>query len=251
MRIIRLCSIVLLFVLSVGLVAGAPRGAAHLVDATCAPEGCKTFVPTAGFDLIPRMSYPGNGEAITSLAPTLLWNPTTLGSYLVQVSSNGLFDPISTIVVSATKDISKPVTDQVGTLVTSNLKASTVYYWRVGVETPSGYVFAQQQFFSTPAADAGVLPPVVTVTDPRNNSSMRRDSVLLKWKAVPGALLYRLRMVDGSGRTFSSGTAYVDGKESTFWVYNLQPGQKYTWKIKAYNQFGWGSYTDDQVFNIQ
>lgn len=250
MRIIRLCSVTLLFILSVGMVVGAPRGAAT-AETTCPVEGCKSFIPTAAYDLFPRMSYPANGEAITTLAPTLVWNPVTLGSYLVQVSSNGTFEPESTIVVSATKTISKATSDPVATLVTSNLKPNTVFYWRVGLETSNGYLYSQSQFFSTPPSDAVSLPGLVTVTDPRNNSSMRRDSVLLKWRSVPGALLYRIRMTDSSGRSFSSGSAYVEGSETTFWVYNLQRGQTYTWRIKAYNQFGWGSYTDDLTFRIQ
>lgn len=250
MRIIRFCSIVLLFILSVGMVVGAPRGAAT-AETTCPPEGCKSFMPTAGFDLFPRMSYPASGAAISTLAPTLVWNPATLGDYLVQVSSNGTFEPESTIVVSATKGISKPTADPVGTLVTSNLRPNTVYYWRVGLATPNGYLYAQPQFFSTPPSDAVTLPGLVTVTDPRNNASLRRDSVLLKWRTVPGALLYRIRMTDSSGKSFSAGSAYVDGSETTFWVYELQRGQTYTWRIKAYNQFGWGSYTDDMTFHIQ
>ncbi|MBK9943937.1 MAG: fibronectin type III domain-containing protein [Kouleothrix sp.] len=249
MRIVRLCCVLLLSILSIGLVAGAPRGA-ETADVTCPPAGCTVYAPVATYDQLPRLIFPGASEQINTLAPTLIWSPVALGSYQIQVSPDPAFTSVDDLIINSTKDMLKTLTVPVGTLVTSNLKANAIYYWRVGLQTSSGYVYATPVAFSTPQASAVTLPGDVTVTDPKNGSTFRRDSVLLKWKPVAGALLYRLRMTDSNGKTLNAGTAYIDGVETTFWVRGLLPGT-YTWKIKAYNQFGWGSYTPDLTFTIQ
>lgn len=249
MRILRLCCVVLFTILSVSMVAGAPRSAPG-VSAPCPVGGCKVFNPVATYDVLPRLEFPVGGTALTTLAPTLLWTPLSLGSYRVQVTDDETFSEFANYSVDQNKDIKSPVTDPVATLVTSNLKGSTIYYWRVSLTTSGGTLNSNTGFFLTPATSSGVLPGDVTVLEPKNNAGLRRDSVLIKWNPVPGALLYRIRMTDSTGKSFSPGSAYVPGTDSTFWVYELVKGETYTWKIKAYNSFGWGSYTDELTFRI-
>lgn len=248
MRILRLCCVILFTILSVSMVAGAPRTAPAAT--TCPPEGCKLFTPVAVYDILPRLVFPVGETTLNTLAPTLLWNPQVLGSYRVQVTDDQTFSEFADYVVDQNKDIKTPVSDSVGTLVTSNLKGATLYYWRVSLTTATGVEYSKVGSFITPLASSGVLPGDVTVLEPKNNSGLRRDSVLLKWNPVPGALLYRIRMTDSTGKSFSPGSAYVDGSEVNFWVYELKKGETYTWRIKAYNAFGWGSYTPEMTFRI-
>lgn len=248
MRILRLCCVILFTILSVSMVAGAPRTAP--AASTCPPEGCKVFTPVAGFDTVPQLIFPVGDTTLNTLAPTLLWNPLLPGSYRVQVTDDQTFSEFANYVVDQNKDLKVLTGEAIGTLVTSNLKGATLYYWRVSMTTISGVQNSQVGSFITPLASSGVLPGDVTVLEPKNNAGLRRDSVLLKWNPVPGALLYRIRMTDSTGKTFSPGSAYVDGSEINFWVYELKKGETYTWKIKAYNAFGWGSYTPDMTFRI-
>ena len=248
MRILRLCCVIMFTILSVSMVAGAPRTAP--AAATCPPEGCKVFTPVAVYDILPQLVYPVGETTLNTLAPTLLWSPVVPGSYRVQVTDDQTFSEFADYVVDQNKDLKVLTGEPVGTLVTSNLKGATAYYWRVSMTTTSGVLNSQAGSFITPLASSGVLPGDVTVLEPKNNAGLRRDSVLLKWNPVPGALLYRIRMTDSTGKTFSPGSAYVDGSEINFWVYELKKGETYTWKIKAYNAFGWGSYTVDMTFRI-
>lgn len=250
MRIVRLCGLVVLFVLSIAMVSAAPQRA-ETTDVSCPVEGCHTFVPVSNYDVLPRLLSPAGGGAITSLAPTLLWSPIAPGNHHIQVSTDSSFGSTATLVIDSTRSVSKIPNTPIATLVSSNLKPSTPYFWRVGNEYNGSVVFGEPQSFVTPAADSGTLPQQVALVDPKPGVQLRRDSVLLKWRAVPGALLYRIRMSDGSGKSYAPGTAYVDGTELTFWVTEFQRGQTYTWKIRAYNGFGWGSYSDSWSFTIK
>src|SRR6266542_3070994 len=48
--------------------------------------------------------------------------------------------------------------DQISTRPSSNLKAGTTLYWRVGISTAAGYQFTEPRSFTTPANDAAPLP---------------------------------------------------------------------------------------------
>lgn len=250
MRIVRLCGLVVLFVLSIAMVSAAPQRA-ETTDVSCPVEGCHTFVPVSNYDVLPRLLSPVGGGAITSLAPTLLWSPIAPGNHHIQVSTDSSFGSVATLVIDSTRKVSKIADTPIATIVSSNLKPGIQYFWRVGNEYNGSVVYANAQSFITPAADAVTLPPLMSIMSPKNNAIFHRTSVTLQWQPVAGALLYRIRMADSTGKSVSQGTAYVDAPQTTFLVEGLQWRQSYTWKIRAYNQFGWGPYTDDYVFTTR
>lgn len=250
MRILRLCCIILFCVCSVGMVAGAPRQAPQ-VAATCPLEGCKTFAPMAAYDFLPRLEFPINSTIINTLAPTLVWSPLSPGDYHIQVTNDETFSEFADYAVDSDRGVNASTPLPINVLVTSNLRGNTAYYWRVGLVKDGVTLYTQPQSFITPSTTSGVLPGDVTVLGPKTNTTIKTDKVLILWTPVPGALMYRIRMTDSSGKSFSPGSDYVDGSQYSFWVNGLVKGETYTWKIKAYNFFGWGSYTDDLVFHVQ
>ncbi len=249
MRIIQLCCIALFCMLSLGVMSAAPRQTATTQE-TCPEEGCHTYLPIAKYDVLARLLYPASSESITTLAPIMLWSPIMLGEHRVQVSTDSTFSTEALMIVDTEHNVSKISATPAFTRISSNLQPGTAYFWRVGSFTARGWVYGEPQAFFTPAADAGTLPPAVTVLSPRTNSVLKRNSrsVVIKWQPVSGALLYRIRMEDNTGKSFKNGTAYINGTDTSFTVDGLQAKNQYTWKIRAYNSFGWGPYTEELVF---
>jgi hypothetical protein len=232
--------------LSIAAVAGAPRSAQPAAGA-CPNGTCTVFLPLTTNEVAPILLGPVGNAQIISVAPSLSWRPSVPGLHKIQVTTDPNFAPTASLAVSTTKTIKLPIPAQVDTLLTSNLKAGTTYYWRVGVALPQGDFFSEIQSFTTPANV--VLPGLVPILSPRNNAHISPGRMLLKWGAVPGAILYRIRMFDANGNQFNPGTTQVPGTDTTFWVENLTPGT-YTWKIKVYTQVGWGPYGDDYTFRV-
>ena len=248
MRILRLCFVVLLSMISVLSVAGAPRNV-PTTAAACTNGICKAYLPLLSYQVTPVLLAPADAAQLSSLAPLLSWRPVVSGLHKIQVSTDSGFAPSVTLAVSTTKQIKLPLATQVDTEITSNLKPATTYYWRVGVALPQGDSYTPVQNFTTPAQDAVQLPGVVPIISPRNNASLTGSRVLLKWGALPGAILYRIRMFDASGNQFGPGTEEVDGNTVALWVENMPKGS-YTWKIKVLTASGWGPYGDDFAFKL-
>lgn len=246
MRILRLCFVVLLSMISVISVAGAPRNA-QTAAAACPIGGCKGYLPLLTYQVTPALLAPADAAQLSSLAPLLSWRPVVSGLHKIQMSTDASFSPSVTLAVSTTKQVKLPLPAQVDTEITSNLKTSTTYYWRVGVALAQGDTYSPVQSFTTP--ETVVLPGIVPIISPRNNASLTGSRVLLKWGAVPGALLYRIRMFDANGNQFGPGTEEVDGNTVALWVENMPKGA-YTWKIKVLTVGGWGPYGDDFSFKL-
>jgi hypothetical protein len=242
MRILRLSFVVLLSLLSVVSAAGASRSA-QTTAATCPGGTCTLFLPMTSSGGAPILRSPEKDAVITSLAPVLEWGAQSFGTHTIQVTTDASFSTPSTMVLSSTKTIRTTSSPVVDTPLLSNLKAETTYFWRVGVALPQGMIYSPVYAFTTPAKTAVQLPGVVQIIAPANNAIVHNKRVLLNWSPVPGALAYRIRMYDSTGASFSPGSTQVAAPQTTFWVEDVPRGT-YTWKIRAYNQFGWGGYSD-------
>lgn len=248
MKILRPCLVVFLSLLSILSVAGAPRSD-RPAAAACSSGTCAVYLPLLQHNIAPTLIAPIADAHLTTLAPYLAWSPTVSGLHRIQVSTDPEFSAFVTPAISSTKQVKLPLPAEIDTAITSNLKYATTYYWRVGVALSQGDVYSAAQSFTTPAKDAVQLPGLVPIIAPRNNANLTGKRVLLKWGAIPGALLYRIRMFDAAGQAFDPGTVQVPGSATTYWVENTPPGT-YTWKIKVYTAAGWGPYDDDYMFKM-
>ena len=249
MRLLRPCLVVLLSLLSIVSVAGAPRSA-QPAPAACLNGTCTLYLPLLKYDLAPVLVTPIIDEQLTTLAPVLTWHPAVSGLHRIQVSTDPGFSLTVTMAVSSTKQVKLPLPDQVDTALTSNLKYATTYFWRVGIVLPAGEVYSPARTFTTPAKDTIQLPGLVPIIAPRNGANLTGNRVLLKWGAIPGAISYRIRMYDATGAQFDPGTVQVAGDQTTFWVEDIPPGT-YTWRMKVYTAAGWGPYPkDDYTFKM-
>ena len=137
-----------------------------------------------------------DGFVSPSLAPDLIWSPVTEGKHQIQVSSDPQFIPGTTMPVSITKTIRQPIPAQVDTSITSNLKASTLFYWRIGAPSAQGYLYSPVRTFTTPAKSSGILPGTTTILAPKNDAQIEGGRVAMQWQAIPGAIAYRIRLYD-------------------------------------------------------
>ena len=253
MRTLRPCIVVLLILLSIvsaASAAGAPRSA-QLAPAACTTGACTLYLPLLKYDVAPLLLDPAEGAQLATLAPPLTWTPSTIGIHRIQVTTDAGFSPSGSFALSTTKTVRLPLPESLTTALSSNLKYSTTYFWRVGVALPQGgTAYSSVQSFTTPAQGTLQLPGLVPIIAPRNNDNISGARVLLKWGTVPGALIYRIRMSDANGNDFTPGDAQVAGDQTTAWVEDIPKGT-YTWKIKVLNSAGWGPYGNDYKFTLR
>lgn len=248
MRIPKVSLVVLISLLSFASALAAPRGVPS-AEITCATGPCKIYLPLAIDSTIPQQIAPANGSASPSLAPALSWSPVIAGKYQIQVSTDPQFLPGTTMEVSTTKTIRQPLPAQVNTSITSNLKGSTLFYWRVGVSSGQGYIYSPVYTFTTPEKSSGTLPVAATILGPENNARIRGSKVVLQWEATPGTLVYRIRMYDQNGNSVSRGTDELGSATNTLPLEGVPLGA-YHWKVRSLNAFGWGEYSTESYFTL-
>jgi hypothetical protein len=242
--LLNLCALVSLLA-----VASAPhvaRSAPHTVT-DCPSEGCLQFLPIISRSPTPILVAPSDGELMVSLAPKLSWTPAITGTYEVQASIDSTFNPaVARLEIDDTMIVTDLQTQQYTPI--ANLDSATTFYWRVGISTSAGYAYSQVHRFITPVRNTKLLPLPVQLLSPPNNTMLTSLSVTLSWKALSGAIGYRLRMADPTDKILNSGSANLPGTQTSFLATGLKSGVTYTWKVKALNQYGWGPYV--QIFSL-
>jgi hypothetical protein len=247
MRVPKVSVVVLISLLSFASALAAPRGI-PAAQTTCAPS-CKIYLAFISLSNAPQLVAPIDGFVSPSLAPDLIWSPLTAAKYQIQVATDPQF-PDSTIALSSTKTIKQPLPALVNTSITSNLKGSMLFYWRVGVPSDQGYAYSSVRTFTTPAKSSGTLPIATSIFAPRNNAVIKGGGVvLMEWKTIPGAVSYRIRMYDQAGHSVSEGTEELGGTANNLLVEGL-PNGTYHWKVKTQNAFGWGDYSTEFYFTL-
>jgi hypothetical protein len=248
MRVPKVSLVVLISLLSFASALAAPHSAPS-AETTCATGSCKIYLSLMTVSSVPQQVAPADGFVSPSLAPGLIWSPIAESKHQIQVSSDPQFLPGPTMPVSITKTIRQPIPAQVDTTITSNLKGSTLFYWRVGVLSDQGYIYSPVRRFTTPAKSSGTLPAATTILAPKSNARIEGSKVAMQWKAIPGATAYRIRLYDQNGNSVSAGTDELGGTTNTLLVEGIPLGT-YHWKVKCMNAFGWGSYSKEFYFTL-
>jgi len=232
------------FVSLLGLAAAPVARSAPQADQTCASGGCRVGLPLVMRTAAPDLVAPENGILTVSLAPTLSWTPLITGTYLLQVSADPTFD--LTPAISDTVKIT--ALQQFNYIPTSNFNSSTTFYWRIGAPQSQGYAFSQIRSFTTPVKNSSLLPRPVQLVSPADHATLPSTEVTLIWQPVPGAIEYRVRTYDANNVFFAAGSDDPPGSTNTLSASGLTPGMTYNWKVKALNQYGWGSYSATHYF---
>ena len=247
MRLHKLALILLLCLLSLASAAAAPRAASPSAPTECPNGTCTIYIPSVGYDPRPMLIAPADGEQIGSLAPLLNWQPGMAGVHQIQVSQDPEFSPFSTMVLSTTKSITASSVGVISTKLANNLKADSLYYWRVGYPTPQGHEYATPHSFVTPSASAITLPPIPTLLSPKNYAHLKTRDVTLTWQEIPDALYYRVRVYLPDGSRFSSDD--ITAPAGSLHISGLPAGTVLHWRVRVLGATGWSAdYSPDRFF---
>jgi hypothetical protein len=216
---------------------------AQPAQANCPTAFC-TFLPLMLVQpIVPLLNEPAEGAQIVTLAPILTWTPTISSTYHVQVSADPSF---ATTEVNAMRSWRDPLPNPAFHITGSNLKVATIYYWRVGVRYEGSYQYTPVRMFATPAAQP-LLPSPPALVAPPNAATLPALEVTLSWQAVPGALFYRARVWSPDSTIFDS--EIVPASALSYQVQKpLVPGATYTWRVRTFDQYGWGIFGETWSF---
>lgn len=197
----------------------------------------------------PRMISPMPGAQLDTLAPEfefdMGWNHAANASGIVGYSTNPVFvDPD----IGATFPLS-PSVRTVHLFV--NLTPNTVYYWSVGLVYNYDYDNAEWTdpiSFTTPAN--GVILPAPSLLAPITGSLAALDTLVLQWSPVAGAAEYSFVI-----RNLNRNEGYIDIVTDTqvapanTWIgQQLTPGHRYSWRVKARNEYAWSDTSETWEF---
>ncbi len=222
--------------------AYAPRTPLVAAAGACSGGPCKLYLPLMSVaPPFPHLSAPPDGAQLQTIAPILSWTPQITGTYQIQAATDPSF---TTPTISATTILNNLQTAQ--HIPDGNLKPATTYYWRVGVLFQGSQRFSSVWRFTTSPKNTALLPAHPPLLAPSNGAHLPAREVALSWQGAPTELYYRVKVYNPDATLFTS--AIIAAPSTTYNVAGLAAGTTYTWKVKAFNQYGWGDYSSPWSF---
>jgi hypothetical protein len=213
-------------------------------DSVMLPVVMNNYDPTK-----PRMISPAPGAQLGTLAPKfefdMGWDHATNAAGVMGYSTNPDF---ATPEIGATF----PLSPAVRTVhFFTNLTPNTIYYWSVGLVYNYDYDNAEwiePISFTTPAN--GVILPAPSLLAPISGSVAALNNLVLQWTPVTGATEYSFVI-----RNLNKGEGYIDivtdtqvALATTRLSQYLTPGDRYSWRVKARNEYAWSDTSETWEF---
>jgi chitinase len=178
----------------------------------------------------PQLLSPTNAMVFAKDTITLSWKQSTpnITAYQIEVKLD-----TTTLVVESL------ITDT--TLVLSMLEPLSWHTWRVRAQNVSGWSAwsARWSFRYLPT------PGTVELTLPADTARLHVDSVRLSWlKANAEVTSYHLEITLGDSVVYGDTSLITLTKTIT----GLVKDNTYTWRVRAKNQSGWGSWSTERNF---
>ncbi|MGE5314473.1 MAG: FG-GAP-like repeat-containing protein [Acidobacteriota bacterium] len=184
----------------------------------------------------PVLALPSEGQTDESRVPRFAWlQAPTAESYRLQASEDPLF---SAVIADTT------LRDTVWQ--SPALKIHTTYYWRVSASNYGGESpWSDTRSFTTLLP----VPEPVVLASPVNNARPGTASVSFTWRTTPYEVkkywfeiaadtLFIFRIVDSSVA------------ETSWTMPKLSGNQRYFWKVRAFNEKGWGPFSETYTFSL-
>ena len=90
------------------------------------------------------------------------------------------------------------------------------------------------------ASSFALLPARPQLLSPPDHTVLPAREVTVSWRGLPNTLYYRIKVYNPDATLFTS--AIVAASATSYHIAGLAPGATYSWKVKALNQYGWGTY---------
>ncbi len=199
------------------------------------------FTFTTNYKLadIPKLLSPTNASVMIPIELNLVWNKSKLAdSYQLQVTEENEF---STTIIDTTN-----LTDT--TFALKNLKNYKIYRWRVRALNKGGYTeWSPIYYFRTIALIPSDQAALVFPADAATNTE---TAIKLTWKEVNRAEAYNVVVAEDKDFT------KIVLNEPKVWVvfknlFNLKPLTKYYWKIRSWNEAGYGPWSEVRSFTTK
>ncbi|MFW6255091.1 MAG: hypothetical protein ACOC41_09215, partial [Chitinivibrionales bacterium] len=177
----------------------------------------------------PTPVSPEDGSSMVSTVCSLIWNPSAHAQYYtLQLSTESDFSEIS-----LEKDSISDTSFQV-----SELENDLTYYWRVNaLNTTATSDWSDGRSFTTIVA-LPLAPELVAL----DNDTLQEDTLVCRWYTDELASEYAFLLC--SDEDMSDTVLFHDTLTDTSIILgDLDDNQTYWWKVKAYNQAGWGEYS--------
>ncbi|MBN1447899.1 MAG: C10 family peptidase [Bacteroidetes bacterium] len=181
---------------------------------------------------IPLLRTPDNSAHDIPPSVTLIWEGDERAQqYEVQVATDPAF---------ATLEYERDrITEHKAYLY--GLHVNTWYYWRVravNIGGPSEWS-ETWSFLTLPG-----VPDMPTLLSPEDAAMGQPTEITLRWSPVDHTDRYHFKVLY---RQLGQNATHVEQAwhtESSYTVTNLQPGETYSWQVRAHNALGYGSWSE-------
>lgn len=133
------------------------------------------------------------------------------------------------------------------TFTYSNLKLGEEYTWRVRAKNQIGWGgWSQFWLFSIKSKPIDLAQKVILLT-PSNGIILNDSLVQFKWnQSIPQVSGYNIEISQNELVLFADSTI----SDTAFVFTSLKLGEKYSWRVRAKNQSGWGEWSDFWIFTV-
>lgn len=197
------------------------------------PLGAPPAVPPP-----PQLEVPADNAVNQPMSITLRWFASgTATTYGVQLSGDSTFAGGFVVNIASQADTFRSVT---------GLAQHTTCYWRARAQNIGGSSpWSQVRRFTTT-----LLPPAQVIPLlPANGAGVEADSILLVWQTT-GLAVTRYRLDYATDSLFSSAIVDSNITDTTMVLPSLAPHQTYWWRVRAWNESGWGAFSQVRAFTV-
>ncbi len=184
----------------------------------------------------PIQKGPINHSENLPLEVHLEWNPVSgADAFILQVAKDRNFN---------NKIIDDPNIKNTN-FILKNLEPHVTYYWRVKSRTDKD----QSDWSSVWDFTTLAQPDPVVLIYPEMNSTIPADTIRFAWHAgLPLAEKYWFEYA--TDPQFNQPHADTTVTDTLYKLTGLAPGQTYYWRVKAFNQAGWGPFSEVRNFKV-
>jgi hypothetical protein len=121
--------------------------------------------------------------------------------------------------------------------------------WSLALMGSNLYAGCSDGVWRRPLSEMITLPIQVVVVNPKDSSEIYADSAMFKWqKAAPSVTKYHLQIATDSAMNFTLQDSTIT--DTVRLIMSLSNGQTYWWRVRAYNEFGWGPFSQKTTFKV-
>ena len=187
---------------------------------------------------VPALLTPRTDSVVSSATARFTWSRPEFSRYFqFQLSFDSTFGLGRVVDSSGIADTA---------LVIQQLGSGTSFFWRVRSYNTFGYSPWSPVRHLRTIIDR---PSQVVLVSPQNGATVSGDSVRCRWKRVEPEV-GRYWFENATDSLFAHGSIDSTVADTVYLLRGAQRGSNYWWKVKAYNNAGWGPFSETWKFAV-